>query len=97
MRKNTNQNITVSDVANHVGFSRSYLSRKFKKDIGFELSMFIKQCKLEEAKDILAYSNKSISEISNYLCFSSQSHFQRDFKNQFGITPQTYRKSILLC
>ena len=94
-RKNTNQNITVSDVADHVGFSRSYLSRKFKREIGFELSMFIKQCKLEEAKDLLAYSNKSISEISNYLCFSSQSHFQRAFKDQFGITPQAYRKSIL--
>lgn len=95
IRKNTNQNISVSDVANHVGFSRSYLSRKFKREFGFEVSVYIRQCKLEEAKDLLAYSNKTISEISNFLCFSSQSHFQRAFKDQFGITPQAYRKSIL--
>jgi AraC-like DNA-binding protein len=94
VRKNTNRNIIVSDVADHIGFSRSYLSRKFKKEIGFELSMFIRQCKLEEAKDLLAYSSKSINEISNYLCFSDQSHFQKVFKNQFGITPQAYRKSL---
>jgi len=94
VRLNINHNITVSDVAKQVGFSRPYLSYKFKKDFGVELSRFIRQCKLEEAKDLLAYSDKSISEISNYLCFSSQSHLQKAFKNQFGITPQAYRQSV---
>jgi YSIRK-targeted surface antigen transcriptional regulator len=94
VRSNINQNITVADVSKHVGFSRPHLSQKFKKETGIELSGFIRKCKLEEAKDLLAYSNKSISEISSYLCFSSQSHFQKAFKNQFGVTPQAYRKSI---
>jgi AraC-like DNA-binding protein len=94
VRENTNKNITVADIAEYFGFNRSYLSHKVKKQLGFDLSNFIRQCKLENAKDLLAYSNKSISEISNFLCFSSQSHFQRAFKNQFGITPQTYRKSV---
>ncbi|MFT8348522.1 helix-turn-helix domain-containing protein [Clostridium saccharoperbutylacetonicum] len=75
-------------------FNRSYLSHKVKKQLGFDLSNFIRQCKLENVKYLLAYSNKSISEIINFLCFSSQSHFQRAFKNQFGITPQTYHKSV---
>lgn len=94
VRDNTNKNITVSDVANHVGFSRTSLSRKVKKELGFELSGFMRNCKLEDAKDLLAYSDKSISDISNYLCFSSQSHFQKSFKDHFGITPQAYRKSV---
>lgn len=91
--ENTNKNITVTDVANHVGFNRSYLSRKVKNELGFDLSSFIRKCKLEEAKDLLAYSDKSISEISNFLCFSSQSHLQKAFKNQYGITPHLFRKS----
>lgn len=94
VRSTTNRKITVSDAAEHVGLSRSYLSSKFRKETGFELSGFIRQCKLEEAKDLLAFSDKSISEISNYLFFASQSHFQRAFKNHFGFTPQAYRKSI---
>lgn len=94
VRENTNNNIKVADVANHLGFTRPSLSRKVKKELGFELSVFIRQCKLEEAKDLLSFSNKSISEISNYLCFSSQSHFQKSFKDQYGITPQTFRKSV---
>jgi AraC-like DNA-binding protein len=94
VRENTNKNITVADVADHVGFTRPYLSLKFKKEIGIDLSGFIRKCKLEEAKDLLAFSDKSISEISNYLCFSSQSHFQKSFKDNYGITPQTYRNSV---
>lgn len=94
VRENTNKNITVADVANHVGFNRSYLSRKVKNELGFDLSSFIRKCKLEEAKDLLAYSDKSISKISNFLYFSSQSHFQKAFKNQFGITPHFFRKSV---
>lgn len=91
---NTNKNLTVEDIAEHINFSRSYLSRKFKKELGFDLSSFIRRCKLEESKDLLQFSDKSISDISNYLCFSSQSHFQKAFKNQYGITPQVFRKSV---
>ena len=94
VHENTNKNITVAEIASHVGFNRSYLSRKVKKELGFDLSSFIRKCKLEESKNLLEFSDKSISEISNFLCFSSQSHFQKAFKNQFGITPQAYRKSL---
>jgi AraC-like DNA-binding protein len=91
--KNTNVHLTVSDVAAHLGFSRAYFTHRFKKELGFDLSAYIIRCKLEEAKYLLAYTDKSISDISNYLCFSSQSHFQTTFKKQFGITPLEYRKN----
>ena len=90
--KHTNEAIQISDVAKHVGRSTSYISKKFKQELGFSMGVFIMRCKLEEAKSLLTYSNKSISEISNYLCFSSQSYFQNVFKKQYGITPAHYRK-----
>lgn len=91
--QNTNTPIKVSDVAEYVGFSRSYFSAYFKEKLGFSLSAFILRCKLEEGKQLLAHTNKSLSVISTYLCFSSQSHFQTAFKKQFGITPLQYRKN----
>ncbi|KAA2294498.1 helix-turn-helix transcriptional regulator, partial [Clostridioides difficile] len=94
VRENTNRNLTVAEIADYVGFSRPSLSRKVKKELGFDLSTFIKNCKLEEAKDLLAFTDKSLSEISNYLSFSSQSHFQKSFKDQYGIPPRAYRKSV---
>ena len=92
IQQNTNQHLTVGDVATHVGFSKSYFSAYFKKTLGFSVSAFILRCKLEEGKELLQYTNKSISTISTFLCFSSQSHFQTAFKKQFGMTPNEYRR-----
>lgn len=92
IKQHTNQAVSVSDVAAHVGKSRSYLSRCFKKELGFQMNEFIMRCKLEEAKSLLSYTDKPISEISNYLCFSSQAYFQNVFKKKYGITPNEYRR-----
>ncbi|MCD7751694.1 MAG: helix-turn-helix domain-containing protein [Lachnospiraceae bacterium] len=87
-----NEPIQVSDIADYIGKSRSYLSGRFKKELGFDISSFIMRCKLEEAKSLLTYSDKSLSEISCYLCFSSQSYFQNVFKKKYGMTPRQYRE-----
>lgn len=89
----TNQPLTIRDVAEAVGKSQSYLSKKFKKELGFNLNDFIMRRKLEEGKSLLAYTDKPISEISEYLCFSSQSYFQNVFKKKYKMTPSEYRKS----
>jgi len=86
-----NDPIQVGDVAAHIGKSRSYLCCKFKKELGFDISRFIMRCKLEEARSLLTFSDKPLSEISNYLCFSSQSYFQNVFKKKYGMTPKQYR------
>lgn len=92
IQQNICEHITVKDVAEHVGFSRSYFSSYFKKSLGFSVNAFIMRCKMEEAKQLLKYTDKSVSIISSYLCFSSQSHFQTAFKKAYGITPLQYRK-----
>ena len=94
IQQNTNQHLTVGDVADYVGFSKSYFSAYFKKTLGFSVSAFILRCKLEEGRELLQYTDKSISTISEFLCFSSQSHFHTAFKKQFGMTPSEYRKEL---
>ena len=93
IKQNTNLHLSVQDVADYVGFNRSYFSTRFKEELGFSVSAFILRCKLEEGKRLLRYTNKPVSIISNYLCFSSQSHFQTAFRKQFGMTPIQYRKA----
>ena len=87
-----NEPLTVNSLAYALYQNRSYLSRMFKKEMGKNLSDYIIERKLLEAKDLLRFSNRSISDISNFLAFSSQSYFQTVFKKKYGITPLQYRK-----
>lgn len=93
IRNNTHQPLSVRDVAKYAHLSVRQLDRKFSSDLGFCPREFIMRCKLEEAKEMLAYTNKSLNEISQILCFSSQSYFNNVFKKHFGMTPGDYRKS----
>ena len=57
------------------------------------LTDFILREKIEEAKRLLRYSDKSLSLIANYLGFSSQSHFTKTFKKYAQKTPKQYREN----
>lgn len=83
--------ITVEDIAKELYLSRPYLSRKFIEETGMSLTDFILKEKTEEAKRLLRYTDKSLTAISNYLGFSSQSHFSRVFKKYASCTPGEYR------
>lgn len=84
--------IKTSDVANALFVNRSRLSTKFKQETGENLTDFILKEKIEEAKRLIRYSDKSLVEISSYLGFSSQSHFTRTFKKYTKTTPNEYRE-----
>lgn len=92
IRSHTNENISIADVAAHIGRSPSYIVKRFQTELGFTMGAYITRCKLEEAKSLLSYSDKSLADISEYLCFSSQSYFQNVFKKKYGVTPNVYRK-----
>ena len=87
-----NESISVNDVSNFIHRSRSYTLAHFKEELGFNLGEYIIHAKIQEAKSLLTFTDKSLSEISSYLCFSSQSYFQNVFKKITGETPLSYRK-----
>ena len=87
-----NEPITIDDVAAAIKKSRTYTTSKFKAETGYTVSEYISLKKMQEAKTLLKYTEKSIAEISEYLCFSSQPYFSNVFKKRYGITPLEYRK-----
>lgn len=90
VRHHLSETVSVDDMAREFFMSRPYLSAKFKKETGKTLTDFILNEKTEEAKRLLRYSDKSLSSISSYLGFSSQSHFIRVFRKYAGVTPGEY-------
>lgn len=89
---NIDMRITTAEVAEALDINRTQLCNKFKRITGKTLGNFILELKISDAKRLLKTTNKSLSEISYYLAFSSQSHFQNTFKRLTGVTPQQYRE-----
>jgi YesN/AraC family two-component response regulator len=91
VQKHTHSALTVQQVADALGYHRSYLSMAFTKATGTHLNDYIYRCKLEESCHLLRYTTKRISEISDALCFSNQSHYVKRFKSLYNMTPAEYR------
>ena len=87
------ERITISDLAEHTDLSAGYLSRLFKKETGISISDYIREKKVEKARELLRSGNASLIDIANQLSFSSQSHFTQQFRLYTGTTPKKYRDS----
>ena len=91
IRKYYHQKICIPDIAEALGVSESHLSRIFKKETGESIQKYSMHMRIERAENLLKYSEASLTEISGYLCFSSQSHFGKVFKVYKNMTPKQYR------
>ena len=63
------------DLARLTGFSETYLSRLFHQETGQSIPHYIQQERIGAACNLLRFSDYSITEISQYLCFSTPSLF----------------------
>jgi len=85
--------LTVERLAAELGVSRSYLSTLFQKETGSSVSDYIRERRIETARTLLTYTDFTCLEIAEYLCFSSDSHFSRVFREASGESPSQYRKT----
>lgn len=84
--------ISISLLAQRIGYSDYYLSRKFKAETGDSISDYIKFVKIERAKMLLATTQMSIQAISDSLGFGTRNFFSETFRKIAGVPPATYRK-----
>ncbi|NLT97016.1 MAG: helix-turn-helix domain-containing protein [Christensenellaceae bacterium] len=84
--------ITLNDISEHVSFSVSYLSRIFKEEKGINLSSYINEVRIRNAKTLLLTSDMPLSSITYCCGFDDQSYFSKVFKKFTGTTPGKYRE-----
>ena len=85
------EKISMNELAEHVKLNETDLSKLFRKETGMSISEYIREKKIEEAKGLLRFTEKSSIEIATDLGFSSHSYFISVFKKVTGITPKEYR------
>lgn len=85
--------LKVSQIAEHFGYNKRYLSSFFHAASGITLKEYITQKKMEEAKYLLSDTNSYIKEIAFQLGFHDSHTFMKVFKKLVGLTPTQYRNT----
>lgn len=89
-----NPDFSVENLADLLNISRIQLYRKIKAMFDVNVSDYINNIRLEQAKSMLQNPGLTISEIAYKTGFSSPNYFSTVFKNKFGVSPNVFRKSV---
>jgi two-component system response regulator YesN len=90
--KNYGNDLSLDILAEYVYMTPSYLSSIFKKETSMGINGFIKNYRMEKAKEMLENTNIKIKEIGNLVGYSNTSYFCQSFKEFYGLTPEKYRQ-----
>jgi YesN/AraC family two-component response regulator len=94
IRANIQNVIDIDDIANNLGYTPYYFTKKFHSEMGIRITDYIKQARIDYAKIALISTNKSIQEISDYLQFGTRNYFTKVFHDIVGVTPVSYRENM---
>ncbi len=87
------EQISIPALAQKMGYSASHLTRLFKKETGMTILDYVRNVRMEQAKNALRLGGESVQEICHRLGFSSQSYFGKQFKESTGMSPMEYREN----
>ena len=86
-------NIGITDIARHVGISRSQLYRAFLQDFGVSPHDYLQTYRINEACSLLHDPAYSVAEVAGSVGFNDPLYFSRVFKSIKGTTPSQYQKN----
>ena len=91
MQQHFCEQITLSDVANHIYINPTYLSRIIKQETGMGFTELITKMRIEAAKRMLRDPSYKINEISEKIGYVNPRSFTSIFKKYTGYTPYSFR------
>jgi AraC-like DNA-binding protein len=92
MRNNMHKAITLDMIADIACLEKTYFSKKFKEKYGSSPIHFLNDMRLFKAKELLTYSDMSITQISEQTGFQSIHYFSRFFSQKEGLSPYEFRQ-----
>lgn len=95
VENNYANSIQLQDAANHCGYSLYYFAHYFKEITNITFVDYLSQFRLEKVRQLLLISDKKLTDIAFSCGFHNIRSFNRVFKNQYKMSPSTYRKSMV--
>lgn len=93
MRDNPAEDVSLEHLARLGNLSPFHFLRVFERDLGITPHAFLVQARVNRAKKLLAGPLR-LADVAAECGFSDQSHLNRWFRRQFGITPGRYRNFV---
>ena len=93
IRKRNDEALTLSMLAQKLGYSEFYISRKFREISGMSFRDYLRQRTLAFALKEVRDTSRGLLEIALDYGFSSHEAFSRSFKEAYGVTPSLYRSA----
>jgi two-component system response regulator YesN len=91
LKQDLSGDTSLTKLAQSVNLSVSHLRSMFKAETGLSFRQYLKSLRMREAKLLLKTTLLSVKEIRISVGISDDSHFTRDFKQAYGVTPTRYR------
>ena len=91
--KNINEEITIDELSNRFYFDKTYIMKRFKKEIGKSIHDYINMMRILNSLDYYKYDNYILS-IALRNGFNSIEYYSEIFKKVMGVNPQKYKKFI---
>jgi AraC family transcriptional regulator len=85
--------LDIHTLARIAEMSAWQFNRSFPKAVGVSPHRYVVQCRLQRARELLATTQLSLTEIALTIGFADQSHFSRRFHGFIGMTPRKFRKA----
>jgi AraC family transcriptional regulator len=86
------EDVSLATLAAEIGVSEGHFLRLFKARFGIAPHQYVVKARLRKSKELLA-SELSLAEIAALTGFCDQSHFTRQFKREFALTPSAWRRT----
>jgi transcriptional regulator GlxA family with amidase domain len=96
MQGDPSRRFTLGKMAESVNLSAPYFCNLFKSITGVPPAKYLKSLRMQEAATLLTTTFLSVKEIVRRVGLADESHFVRDFKRLYGMTPSEYRSCSLL-
>lgn len=90
MRTHLAEPLTVAALAEQVNLSPSAFTRTFREVTGTSPYRFVKELRLDTARDLLVEEGLGVADIAAAVGYASTSHFIKEFRSRFGTTPRGY-------
>lgn len=91
-RERLGEDLALADLAATVDLSPYHFARAFKVSTGLPPHRYQMKLRAERAKELLAFTNRSVTEIAHACGFASSQHMATVFRRLVGTTPTAYRR-----